>query len=361
MPLRNSTSLRADEILPCGNRNRTPAASNESKLKGLGKLLLRHRTACAALRRRHRNLSESGRRDLLTALTLHFFSDPKHYPGPLGDYLATPEGQADLSTHMTGRLDEFRFSVIPWLNSIFPLAGSPVMEVGCGTGASTVALAEQGAHVLGVDVSGGALEVARIRCECHETPASLRLGNAVDLETMARPGQFDAVIFFASLEHMTWEERRLSLHAAWNILQPGQYLIVIETPNRLWHTDTHTSLEPFFHWLPHEIALPYSRLTRRRIFNEAFRHPACESATGLARWGRGVSFHDLVLSLEIAPERLPVVSSMQAYLRPRRFEQILHYSASRRYERFLQSLAPDLPPGLTCRDLYIALRKPAPR
>ncbi len=350
--------MDADENHPHGGRNGTVPASNEGKLKRLVKLLLRYRTTSTALRRRHRNLPETGQLKLLSALKLHFFSDPIRYPDP-DNYLATPEGQADVSAHMTKRLDEFRFSVIPWLNSIFPLAGAALMEIGCGTGASTVALAEQGARVVGLDVSSRALEVARIRCQCHDVSASFLLENAVNLRTVAPAGQFDAVIFFASLEHMTWEERRLSLGAAWSILQPGQYLIVIETPNRLWHTDTHTSLDPFFHWLPDEVALPYSRLTKRKTFNEAFQHPTSESMTEFARRGRGVSYHDLALSLGIAPENLPVVSSMQAFLRPLRFEQVLYYSTSQRYERFLQRLAPDLPPGLTHRDLYVALRKPA--
>src|SRR5947209_16094325 len=40
------------------------------------------------------------------------------------------------------RLRRDRFAVIPWLDRTRPLRSSRILEVGCGRGASTVALAE---------------------------------------------------------------------------------------------------------------------------------------------------------------------------------------------------------------------------
>jgi S-adenosylmethionine-dependent methyltransferase len=176
-------------------------------------------------------------------------------------------------------MDEFRALIAPWLNSIFALRGSKIIEIGCGTGSSSVSLAEQGADVVGIDVSNRALEVARVRFDLYGLKGTFRVANATDVTKIAAGGNVDAVIFFAVMEHMTWEERATSLRETWNLLQSGQHLIIIETPNRLWHTDTHTSTDPFFYWLPDELAIPYSRYTHRQIYNEIFQNAVLDDET----------------------------------------------------------------------------------
>jgi hypothetical protein len=183
--------------------------------------------------------------------------------------------------------------------------------------------------------------------------------NATELRSLENPGQISAIIFFAVLEHMTWEERRTSLRAAWDLLQKSQYLIVIETPNRLWHTDYHTSGEPFFHWLPDDVGFACSRYTRRPIFNHIFRETTEDAKVRFARWGQDVSYHHFVLSLDLTADSLPVASYLQLFLRQRRFEQHLRrYSRTRRDEARLQRLAPNIHHGFLCADLNLALRKP---
>lgn len=49
------------------------------------------------------------------------------------NYLTTEAGQADLQDHLDGRLNNFRSTVIPWLNSVKPLANARILEIGCGT------------------------------------------------------------------------------------------------------------------------------------------------------------------------------------------------------------------------------------
>ena len=152
------------------------------------------------------------------------------------------------------------------------------------------------------------------------------------------------MIFFAVLEHMTWEERCTSLQAAWRVLRSGQHLIVIETPNRLWHTDDHTTDTPFFHWLPDEIAFAYSRFTKRGTYNEIFREISDEARVRFARWGRGVSYHDFVLSLNIPEDRLPVDSYLQLFLRrQRRGNSLLRYSQRQRDEIDFNKLRQNTP------------------
>src|SRR2546426_10445367 len=63
-------------------------------------------------------------------------------------YMATDRGRDDLASHLFQRLESNRKMIVPWLDDARPLGGSSILEIGCGTGASTVALAEQGATVV---------------------------------------------------------------------------------------------------------------------------------------------------------------------------------------------------------------------
>ncbi len=268
----------------------------------------------ASLRLNHRVLPEAKLELLKNVLVTNFFNDSSYYLDPPEIYLNTEVGQSDLKDHLTGRLSSFRSIVVPWLNATIPLHGKRVLEIGAGTGASSVALAEQGASVVGLDVSAGALTVARERCRLHDLDATFVQGNAAELDRYFDHYSFDCIVYFAVLEHMTWAERKKSLASAWKALRPGQHLVVIETPNRLWHTDTHTSGEPFFHWLSDEVAFDYSRRTKREIYNRTFTGTVSEEGrTLLARWGRGASFHEFALSFDLPPEKLPVVSTLSGF------------------------------------------------
>jgi len=69
-------------------------------------------------------------------------------------YLSSDEGQNDLQNHLFRRIHAFRETVTPRLSNAKLLSGSRILKVGCGTGAATVALAEQGAAVTAVDFLG---------------------------------------------------------------------------------------------------------------------------------------------------------------------------------------------------------------
>ena len=311
------------------------------------------------LRRNHRFLTGDQEAELRESLIKHFFSNPDYYPDPPEVYLRRENGQADLQTHIAGQTNRVRCSVAPWIHSVLPLKGARILEIGCGTGASTIPFAEQGSEVTGIDVSEEALAVARDRCRLYGVHAKHICANASQISAIANSGNFDAIIFFAVLEHMTPEERRQSLRLAWDALKPGKLLIIVEAPNRLWYKDIHTSFEPFFFWLPDDLALLYSKYTSRPTYNSLFREPADGRLTQFYRWGRGVSFHDFVIALEIRADELPVVSSLSNYIRRRRrLEWFERFTRSGRYERFLQSLAPRVHHGFMCCGLDLIFQKP---
>ena len=301
----------------------------------------------AHLAARFRELDGDALAALRDALRAHYFTES--------------EPADTLDDHLTGRLTRDRTLVVPWLDAVRRLDGARILEIGCGTGCATVALAEQGACVTGVDLCERSLRVARRRCELHGVEASFTLGNAVEVLEKLDGERFDFVIFYASLEHMTLAERVAAMRGGWDLLAPGDYWCVVDTPNRLWFHDAHTSLLPFFHWLPDELAFAYSRRSPREGFRDRYRILDEESLLHFQRRGRGVSHHELDVALGAA-ERLDVASSLAHFHRSRHRFPLLPWLRRRntvaaRYERLLAEIAPGLHAGFLQPSLDLVIRK----
>ncbi|MBE9174988.1 class I SAM-dependent methyltransferase [Synechocystis salina LEGE 06155] len=250
-----------------------------------------------------------------------------------------------------------------------------ILEIGCGTGSSTVAFAEQGATVFGIDIHQGSINVANDRLELFGLDATLACTNGIDIFNNAIAEEFDCIAYIAVLEHMTLQERILSLKQAWKRLPKGGYLIIQETPNRLWYFDDHTSRENFFMWLPDELAILYSPFCTRDRFNSVFNQINYlndsdrvlnnfndvlndSEKTKLARWGRGVSYHDFVLALNISACDLPVLSSMELFIREITNTTNLYKNTPwRQYENFLYTLNPNIHKGFYLKYLDLIFQK----
>ncbi len=243
------------------------------------------------LKKRQRFLPNADKENLEHSLRKNFFS--KNEDG----YLKSPLGINDLNDHLIGRLQSDRATIVPWLDSVKKLDGKHILEIGCGTGASTIAFAEQGAQLTAIDVDSLAIKDAKVRCKLYDLNVEFKICNATDIEKLFPQKQFDMIVFYASLEHMTYPERIASLSSAWSLLGSSGILAIIETPNRLWHFDSHTSLLPFFHWLPDEIAMEYSKMSVRKLFNKGFSTQVNDEYTNFMRWGRGMSYHELELAI----------------------------------------------------------------
>jgi 2-polyprenyl-3-methyl-5-hydroxy-6-metoxy-1,4-benzoquinol methylase len=261
--------------------------------------------------------------------------------------------EADLQAHVYKRLEGDRSTIIPWIANSEPLNAKRILEVGCGTGSSTVALAEQGARVTAIDIDKGALSVAQDRSKIYAVKVEFCLLSANCILDRFGADAFDIVIYFACLEHMTISERLASLRQGWEALCGGGLFIIIETPNRLWHYDSHTSMLPFFHWLPDELAFQYTKFSSRENFCEIYRDYDDEnSRLHFLRRGSGMSFHELDLAIMPARE-LNVISSLSG----------LHWMQShsnelgRRYKSLLMSLYPGLHEGFFDEYLYLIIAK----
>ncbi len=267
--------------------------------------------------------------------------------------------ESSLEAETAARMDEDRHVIMPWIDAALPLEGARVLEIGCGTGESTVALGEQGARVTGLDVDANALAIGRERCRVYGVEAEFIVGNVTQVDTLLAGRQFDIVIFFASLEHMTLDEKLSAMQSTWAMLRPGGIWCVIEAPNRLWFWDGHSSFENFYNWLPDDVAWRWARQARREAFAGAFSRDTGLDPVLLARWGRGVSFHEFDIVFGDA-KKLDVVSNKRDFLSRHNPLFAMHrlFSKARRYERFLERLEPAVNPGFFRQYMDLIIRKP---
>ncbi len=107
---------------------------------------------------------------------------------------------------------------IGYIDARAPLAGRRALDVGCGGGLLSEAMARRGATVLGIDLGSENLEVAR----AHASDAGVAVDYAiVDVEALARerPASFEVVTCLEMLEHVPEPHRIVAACAA--LLAPG--------------------------------------------------------------------------------------------------------------------------------------------
>ena len=115
-----------------------------------------------------------------------------------------------------------------WIEEQVTLAGCAVVDVGCGGGILSEALSARGARVLGIDLAGKPLQVARLHA--LESGALVEY-QAISAEELAqeRPAQFDLVTCMEMLEHVP--DPAQTIAACARLVKPGG-LALFSTINR---------------------------------------------------------------------------------------------------------------------------------
>jgi len=130
-----------------------------------------------------------------------------------------------------------------------------VLDVGCGYGFTSAALAKYCNYVHGIEPS---LALATYAVEAHRGHANLSIEHA-DLLTWRTDRKFDLIILDNVYEHIPAQEEALDRIA--DLLKPGGAFYIV-VPNKLWPIEPHYGL-PFLSYLPLPLANKYLRLTRR--------------------------------------------------------------------------------------------------
>jgi 2-polyprenyl-6-hydroxyphenyl methylase/3-demethylubiquinone-9 3-methyltransferase len=117
---------------------------------------------------------------------------------------------------------------LEWINSLAPLAGKEVCDIGCGGGILSESMARKGAKVTGIDLSEKALKVADLHS--LETGVAVRYEMISAEELAARePGRYDVVTCMEMLEHVP--DPAAVVKAAATLVKPGGH-VFFSTINR---------------------------------------------------------------------------------------------------------------------------------
>jgi ubiquinone/menaquinone biosynthesis C-methylase UbiE len=103
-----------------------------------------------------------------------------------------------------------------------PSPCAEALEIGCGTGTFSRALAERAGHVLALDLSPQMVRIARERSHSHPNVEYLE-ANALDWEWPV--ARFDCVVSIATLHHLPPAEMLEKMRRA---LRPGGTLLVLD-------------------------------------------------------------------------------------------------------------------------------------
>ena len=220
-------------------------------------------------------------------------------------HMASPDGQSDIDAIVFRRYDECLNVFIPWIERHMSLNGRRMVELGCGAGSGTSAFARYVNVIDGYDIDGVAIEAGRRRAAIlGQQNIRFHLHRPQDVIAAVKANHadgVDAVLLYAVLEHQTVPERLETIRACWDLLVPGGLMAVLETPNRLSLFDPHTALLPFFSMLPAELAVRYASRSPRETFVQTIAAELSASEAraieSLARWGRGVSYHEFEVAL----------------------------------------------------------------
>jgi 2-polyprenyl-6-hydroxyphenyl methylase / 3-demethylubiquinone-9 3-methyltransferase len=151
-------------------------------------------------------------------------ASPNVDAGELDKFAALAHQWWDPESAMFGPLHKMNPLRIDWIDRQGNgLEGKRAVDVGCGGGILTEAIATRGAATLGIDLGDKALSVARLHKLESGTAAEYRLISAEAL-ALEMPGAFDIVTCMEMLEHVPDPASIVAACAA--LARPGGILVV---------------------------------------------------------------------------------------------------------------------------------------
>jgi 2-polyprenyl-6-hydroxyphenyl methylase / 3-demethylubiquinone-9 3-methyltransferase len=164
------------------------------------------------------------------------------------------------------------------------LAGARVLDVGCGGGLLCEAFARAGAHVTGIDLAPGMIEVARLHAAAENLKIDYRLEDAEHLAATA-PATFDIVSCMEMLEHVP--EPAVTVAALARLVRPAG-AVFVSTINR--------NLKSFL------LAIVAAEYVLQLIPRGTHEYERLIRPAELARWARaaGLRLHEIA-GLDFSP------------------------------------------------------------
>ena len=118
---------------------------------------------------------------------------------------------------------------LEWINGLAPIKGKQVLDVGCGGGILSDAMARAGATVTGIDLAGKSLKVAQLHALESQTPNVIYREISAEALAAETPAQFDVVTCMEMLEHVP--DPAAIVKACSALVKPGGW-VFFSTLNR---------------------------------------------------------------------------------------------------------------------------------
>lgn len=147
-----------------------------------------------------------------------------------------------------------------------PLSDLKVLDFGCGTGASTAALAAYSGSVHGFDIDRESMDICRMRLAEHGLESRVTLHSAPSLEDVKDLiGSVDLVLMCGVIEHLPLTDdglRERTIRSLVGMLKVPGYLYIYDTPNRLWPYDFHSTRLWWIPWMKPGSKRAYERAVK---------------------------------------------------------------------------------------------------
>jgi 2-polyprenyl-6-hydroxyphenyl methylase/3-demethylubiquinone-9 3-methyltransferase len=118
---------------------------------------------------------------------------------------------------------------LDWINTLASIKNKQVLDVGCGGGILSDAMARAGATVTGIDLAGKSLKVAQLHALESQTPNVSYREISAEAQAAETPAQFDVVTCMEMLEHVP--DPASIVKACATLVKPGGW-VFFSTLNR---------------------------------------------------------------------------------------------------------------------------------
>lgn len=115
-----------------------------------------------------------------------------------------------------------------------------ILDFGCGTGGSSVALGLNSAKVIGVEPQDDHVQVAQARIKKYQLGDLVKVSQLTDTIELPFPnGTFDICVCHSVLEYII-KDRPKYIKEMWRVIKPGGLLFIAGTSNGIFPIEMHT-------------------------------------------------------------------------------------------------------------------------